>query len=392
MLNLSVETVAPGSYIFVEDKEPQDYFYIIKSGEVQGIRRYSKNVRICETGTVIGIIPCMTGRSQTETVRAKTQVTLVKVLRSQYEDFIKENPALAMKIVQMLSRDLRSFNEAYAKKTGHAAGGGLRTEQLFRTACYFESKGEPSVASFAYYQYLKEAPDGVHAGAAKKAFESLKAKSQAVYLEPTDESSRFYPKGTMVFAEGQAGSELFIVNSGSVRISKIVNNEEQAIVYFKRGDMLGDMALLENEYRSANAVTTEDSSLLVLTRQNFDQMVTTQPQYIFKLTATLANRYWYSYRRYGNICFTDIRERLVDMVAMQAEMNRSGVGYSNRYATELGVQDLMVLCNLEASEQENVRFILGSTQGIELHGGEIIIKDVDEVLKLAAFYRKKRDK
>lgn len=392
MLQLSTETMAPGSYIFVEDKEPKDYFYIIREGSVQGIRRYSKQSRTYDAGSVIGVVPCMTGRSQTESVIAKSQVTLVKVLRSQYEEFIKGNPTIAMKIVQMLSRDLRSFNEAYDKKTGGLSRMKDRTVKLYETARYYEEKEMTDVAAFAYYQYMKEAPDGMYAGECRRAYEKIQSKSHAVYLEPAEETNRFYPKGTMVFAEGQTGSEMFIIGSGAVCISKVSGGEEQAIVYFKKGDQLGEMALLENEFRSANAIATEDSNLIVLNRKNFDLMVTTQPQYILKLTATLANRYWYSYRRYGNACLSDSRERLVDMLAIQVEMKKEGNLRPTNYETGLKVQDMMVLCNLEGAGPDEVLYLLQGTQDVAVNGGKVVIKDVESLLKQAEFYRKKRDK
>lgn len=392
MLQLSTETVAPGSYIFVEDKEPKDYFYIIRSGDVQCIRRYSKSSRTYEPGNVIGVVPCMTGRSQTESVIAKSQVTLVKVPRSQYEEFIMGNPTVAMKIVQMLSRDLRSFNEAYDKKTGNMGSLKDRTVKLYETARYYEEKEMTDAAAFAYYQYLKEAPEGMYAGECRRAYEKIQPKSHAVYLDPSEEANRSYPKGAMIFAEGQTGSEMFIIGSGSVCISKVSGGEEQAIVYFKKGDLLGEMALLENEFRSANAIAAEDCNLLVLNRKNFDHMVATQPQYILKLTATLANRYWYSYRRYGNVCLSDSRERLVDMLAIQVEMKKGSLVRPVNYETGLSVQDLMVLCNLEASGQEEVAYLLGGTQDVAVSGGKIIVKDVESLLKQAEFYRKKRDK
>jgi CRP-like cAMP-binding protein len=392
MLHLSIESIAAGSYIFVEDKDPQNYFYIIQSGKVQCTHRYSKNVRIYNEGNIIGVVSCMTGRSQTESVITQTPVKLVKVFRSQYEELIKDNPTVAMKIVQMLSRDLRSFNEAYERKTGGSDGEKDTADQLYNTACYYESKEQPNLACFAYYQYLKEHPDGSHADEAKRAYERLKPNSQTVYLEPTEESTRYYPKGTMIFAEGQSGSELFIIANGSVRISRVVNGEEQAILYFKRGDMVGDMALLENEVRSANAITMSDTSLMVLNRKNFDQMVTTQPQYILKLTATLANRYWYSYRRLGNICLEDTRERLVDMIAMQIEMHRTGYEMVNTYESDLGIQDLSVLCTLNIADLKNIDYVLNSTQGIQLRNGHVFVTDVEELLRLAAYYRSKRDK
>ena len=52
----------------------------------------------------------------------------------------------------------------------------------------------------------------------------------------------------------------------------------------------------------------------------------------------------------------------------------------------------MVLCNLEASGQEEVAYLLGGTQDVAVSGGKVIIKDVESLLKQAEFYRNKRDK
>ncbi len=392
MFKPTIENIASGSYIFMENREPQDYFYIIQSGTVVCSHKHSEKKVTYGAGNIIGVVSCMTGRTQTESVLAVSPVTAVKVMRSQYVDLIKGNTAVAMKIVQMLSRDLRIFNETYEKRTGHT-NTLSRTEHIYDTAVYYENSSMPDLAAFTYYQYLKESLNGINREAAQKAYDKLKTKVHVVYLEPTDEMARAYPEGSMIFTEGQTGREMFIVQKGSVRISKIVNEEEQIIAFFKPGDVLGEMALLENDYRSANAIANEDCVLLVLNRENFDQMVQTQPQYIYKLTTTLANRHWYSYRRLSNLRFSDVRARLIDMIATQLEMSRVNKDEMElQYETNLSPLDLVNMCGYNAEEQGNITNVLTTTQHIRIHNGKIVISDCEELIKQAEFNRKKIDK
>ena len=83
-------------------------------------------------------------------------------------------------------------------------------------------------------------------------------------LEPTAETVRFYPKGTMVFSECQSGQDMFIIQDGQVKITKIVNGTEVILAVLKKGDFFGEMALLENKPRSASIIAFEDCYLMVV--------------------------------------------------------------------------------------------------------------------------------
>jgi CRP/FNR family cyclic AMP-dependent transcriptional regulator len=99
---------------------------------------------------------------------------------------------------------------------------------------------------------------------------SLFADLPAVYLRRiaslgVEES---YPRGTPVFAEGTAGDKLYVILSGSVRISRQVPGMgEEALAILKAGDYFGEMALIDDFPRSADAIAHETSRLLVLTKE-----------------------------------------------------------------------------------------------------------------------------
>lgn len=65
---------------------------------------------------------------------------------------------------------------------------------------------------------------------------------------------RDFPAGAVVFEEGDPGSRMYVIQSGEVRILKIVSGREIELARLTAGEAFGEMALLEGQPRSATAV------------------------------------------------------------------------------------------------------------------------------------------
>jgi SulP family sulfate permease len=77
--------------------------------------------------------------------------------------------------------------------------------------------------------------------------------------------------GEKIFARGDAGDELFLIRKGSVRIMlPLDNGKAHHVSSFGRGDFFGEMAFLDGDARSANAIAFTDVDLFVLSRKTFD--------------------------------------------------------------------------------------------------------------------------
>ncbi len=126
----------------------------------------------------------------------------------------------------------------------------------------------------------------------------------------------------MIFSENEPGTELYIIQRGVVKITKIVEDNEVLLAMLKTGDIFGEMALLENKPRSASAIANEDCSLMAVNKANFERMVQSQPQLITRLTTLLAERLWFIYKQLANTLIQDPLGRLYDALLLQLEKNR----------------------------------------------------------------------
>ena len=275
MLQLSFVNFRKGSYLVVEGKAESDRFFIIQSGNVRCFKATDAPggpIKLLGPGDFVGVIPCMSGHSQIETVIAITDVTGISVRRDQYPELIMRNTPVAMKIIRTFANGMRSMNETLTKLTLNNVVADT-PEHIFDVADYYDKAGFSDIAVYAYYQYLKACPRGLNAGRAKERFIVLKERTHAVYFESTPDLMRVYPKSTMIFSESQNGPDMFIIQEGQVKISKVVDGNEVTLAMLKKGDMFGEMALLENKPRSASAIAHEPCKLMAVNRQNFDLMV-----------------------------------------------------------------------------------------------------------------------
>jgi CRP/FNR family transcriptional regulator, cyclic AMP receptor protein len=87
-------------------------------------------------------------------------------------------------------------------------------------------------------------------------------------------TEREYAAGTRIFDEGQTGEEFYIVLAGKVRISKTVPGiGEEALAILEPGAHFGEMALVDETTRSADAIAHADCKLGVFPRAEFDQLM-----------------------------------------------------------------------------------------------------------------------
>ena len=82
-----------------------------------------------------------------------------------------------------------------------------------------------------------------------------------------------YKKGQYIFKDRDIGTEMFIIQSGRILISKYIEGKEYEITVLEKGDFFGEMAVLENLPRTGNAKAVDDCELIVITGSTFDKMI-----------------------------------------------------------------------------------------------------------------------
>lgn len=102
---------------------------------------------------------------------------------------------------------------------------------------------------------------------------------------------RRYTKDVVIFVRGEPGGGLYLVEHGRVRIVLTsADGKELAVDVFGPGDSFGELALLDGEPRSADAVAHEDCTLLFLPRADFDQALAARPAVARAVLTVLSQR------------------------------------------------------------------------------------------------------
>lgn len=93
----------------------------------------------------------------------------------------------------------------------------------------------------------------------------------------------------VIFNEGDTGSFMCIVHSGSIAVIKANQNEDLVeMVKLGHGRALGEMAVLDGERRSATCRAAEDSILLTLSKEALDKMLEEHPRIAARVIRAIA--------------------------------------------------------------------------------------------------------
>jgi CRP-like cAMP-binding protein len=92
--------------------------------------------------------------------------------------------------------------------------------------------------------------------------------------------------GGIIFREGEQAAELFVIKSGFVRIQ--IGNKTMAEL--ASDSIFGEMALIDNEPRSATAIALTDVELVSVSEKQFLFLVSQTPFFALKVLRTLAYR------------------------------------------------------------------------------------------------------
>jgi CRP/FNR family transcriptional regulator, cyclic AMP receptor protein len=146
---------------------------------------------------------------------------------------------------------------------------------------------------------------------------------------------RRYPRGEVIFLRGDAGSHLYIVESGTVKIAlSSAEGKEMILALLGRGDIFGEMTLLDDAPRSADAVALEPCEVLLLEREDFIHFLAERPRASLRLMAALSRRLRATDELVQDAAFFDIPARLASVLLRLADTlgrpGRQGTAISRR--------------------------------------------------------------
>ena len=149
-------------------------------------------------------------------------------------------------------------------------------------------------------------------------FSDLSEAELARFADVTRE--REYPKNSVILFEDDPGDALYIVSAGQVKVVLIGEDGREVILsVLGDGDFFGEMALIDDEPRSAHVIAMRDSQLLVLRRDDFQAQLVTQPKIGLKLLRVLVQRLRRADEKIGGLVLLDVNGRVARLLLDMAD-------------------------------------------------------------------------
>ena len=102
-----------------------------------------------------------------------------------------------------------------------------------------------------------------------------------------------FKKGATIIHEGTTGSNAYLILSGSVEVFKKVGDEKLVLSRLAKGNIFGEMSLVDDKPRSATIVALEDTEVRILSRERFESMLEQNPRAVIPLLKQVFQRVRY---------------------------------------------------------------------------------------------------
>ncbi|MBV9565090.1 MAG: cyclic nucleotide-binding domain-containing protein [Bradyrhizobium sp.] len=97
--------------------------------------------------------------------------------------------------------------------------------------------------------------------------------------------------GDVIFEEGSAGRELYVVLDGKVEIARVNGSVKTVIVSLGKGEFFGEMAVIDGSSRSATAIAAEPGTRVMrINHARFVYLVSQQPAFALMIMDALSKR------------------------------------------------------------------------------------------------------
>jgi len=205
-----------------------------------------------------------------------------------------------------------------------------------------------------------------------------------------DRFAVIYQKGDILFVEHEPGDSFYLIQEGRVQISKIMGGLEKTIDVLQPGEIFGEMAILEEAPRSANAIALDRVTVLQFNKANFEILLSGNPQIALKLLKLFTKRIYDQRRRFQILTLDDIHARVADVFCMLSETQSTEGTLTEGRVFYTTSEDIANWAGLSVEKTQAVLNQFISQRRIEIYPDRIAIKNIHDLIRFVSSRRTRR--
>jgi CRP/FNR family transcriptional regulator/CRP/FNR family cyclic AMP-dependent transcriptional regulator len=168
---------------------------------------------------------------------------------------------------------------------------------------------------------------------------------------------RTFRSGEVIFHRDDPGQVLYVIKEGKVKISIVSpDGQEISLVVFGKGEFFGELALLDGESRSADAIAMERVECYTLQRSDFHNSIMKNPKIAIHVLEVLSRRLRKTDRKVEELIFLDVYGRVAKRLLDLADEHGVPANNGTMIDVRLTQQEL---ASMVGASRESVNKVLG---------------------------------
>jgi len=197
-----------------------------------------------------------------------------------------------------------------------------------------------------------------------------------------------FQKNEVMFCEHEPGDTCYLIQSGRVQIVKIMGDIEKIIDILYPGEILGEMAILEEAPRSATAIALDQVTALEFNRENFEVLMQGNPQIALKLLKLFTKRIYDQKRRFMILTLDDVQARVADVFLMLAETQANAPTDKDERSFNTTIDDIAHWAGMSPDKCRQVLNHFSSQRRVEIYPDKIVVRNINDFARFVGSRRK----
>ncbi len=389
-----------GSVIYFEG-DHDDRIFIMQQGSVlltsTDIESGLPVAEQVKSGEFFGVKSAFGHFGREETATALVPTIAVTLTVQEFEHLFSNNKQLIMKMLRVFSNQLRQIHKKTESILNNIAED-QQTGMLAVAKCFTDDEAYRSACDI-YIKFLKRYPNATNKEEVAKLYSEAKMRNDRAMahartketiesIDPEDSSlkvfslpafERFakqYEPGEVIISEYEPGDSFYLIQSGKVQLVKLVNGSLKNLDILKPGEFFGEMAILDNSARSATCMASGPVKCLEFNKENFELLITGNPQIALVLLKLFCKRIYDQKRRFRILCIKDLQARLADVFLMLDEMNPTLNPNEKTRKFHVTMADIAHWAGLSAEVTRDEINKLVEKRKIEVYDGYMIVTNI----------------
>lgn len=354
-----------------------------------------------KSGEFFGVKSALGHFPREETVSILEDSVVVALSVPEFEKLFSDNKALVMKMLRVFSSQLRQIHK--------------KTEAMLNKVPEDQQTGMVNVAK-AFFQdeeflscrevcskFLKRFPSSSYSESVARLFQESNLRWEKLKSMQTEPSSfgfssegelkqfalpaferfaKIYEPGQVIISEFEPGDTFYLIQRGDVQLLKCVNGAMKNLDILKPGEFFGEMAILDNSARSATCMAKTKVKCLEFSKENFEILITGNPQLALSLLKLFCKRIYDQKRRFRILGMKDLMIRICDVFLMLDEMQSAPGDVSRERRFNVTISDVAHWAGLSQETTRDELSKLEEKHRIEVFDNYMVVENIADMKRL----------